>query len=66
MSKTFLAFLKTLSAVLANLSAGWFGLAIVTPNFSSLFSQETIILLTKDISFGIVFLIAATLIERRL
>jgi len=65
-TKTYSAFLKMLSAVMANLSAAWFAIAFITPNFSHLSTIEIMILLTKDISFGIVFLLAATLIERQL
>lgn len=66
MGRTTLAFLKALSQVLGNLSATWFAVAFITPNFSNLSSTETLIVLTKDVSFGIVFLLATTLIERQL
>lgn len=66
MNKTSRAFLKSLSAVLANLSGTWFVLAFVTPNFSNLPLTEIIIVLTKDVLFGIVFLIASALIEKHL
>lgn len=66
MNKTSHAFLKSLSAVLANLSAAWFTIAFITPNFSNLPFTETTIVLTKDIFLGIVFLLASTLIEKYL
>ena len=60
------AFLKALSAVLANLSGAWFTIAFVTPNFSNLPLAETMIVLTKDILLGIVFLLSSALIEKYL
>ena len=66
MGKNTRAFLKALSQVLANISAAWFVLAFVTPNFSNLPLTEIITVLTKDILLGIVFLLASTLIERYL
>ena len=58
------AFLKALSQVFANLSATWFTLAFVTPNFSNVFNTKSIIVLTTDIVFGIVFLALTTIVER--
>ena len=56
-------FLRALSAVAANISAAWFILAFVTPNFAGV-SIESIITLTRDILLGIVFLVLTTIIER--
>lgn len=64
MNKTSRAFLKALSQVFANLSAAWFTLAFITPNFSNAFNTKAIIVLTTDIVFGIVFLALTTIAER--
>lgn len=66
MTKTKRAFFKALSSVTGNLSAAWFAIAFITPNLSDFSIIEIILLLTKDIAFGIVFLLATTLIERQL
>ena len=64
MNKTFRAFLKALSQVFANLSAAWFALAFITPNFGNIFNTKALSVLTVDIIFGIVFLVLATIVER--
>lgn len=66
MNRTKQAFLKSLAAVTGSLSAAWFAVAFITPNFPNLSTPETLILLTKDISYGIVLLLVTTLIERKL
>lgn len=60
------SFLKALAAISGNLSAGWFALAIITPNFAYVFSVKTLTVLTLDIAFGIVFLAITTVLERKL
>lgn len=57
-------FLRALSGVLGNLSAGWFGVAFITPNFVDIHTLQAIITLTKDMLFGILFLLATTIVER--
>lgn len=59
-----LAWLKALSGLSVNLSAAWFTLAIVTPNFSSLANIEALLVLTRDLVFGIVFLVLTVIFER--
>lgn len=59
-------FLRALASVLGNLSAAWFVVAFITPNFADITSFEGALVLTRDILFGIVFLLAATIIERLL
>lgn len=58
------SFLKALSAVLGNLSAGWFGVAIIVPNFVNPLTLDGFLILTRDVAFGIVFLAATVIIER--
>lgn len=66
MSKISLAFLKSLSAVTSNLSAAWFALALVTPNFTNISNTEIIVVLTRDVVFGILWLVLTVIIERTL
>lgn len=66
MIKTKRAFLKALSSVTGNLSAAWFAVAFVTPNFTNIFSIKTMSFLTQNIILGIVFLILTAFIERKL
>lgn len=57
---------KALSGLCVNLSAAWFGLAFITPNFADLSSLEVIFVLIRDCFFGIVFLSISAVIERGL
>ena len=66
MSKNSRAFLKALSQVLANLSGAWFALAIVTSSFGELTDLESIMVLTRHILLGILFLALTAFVERRL
>ena len=61
-----LPWLKALSGLSINLSAAWFALAMVTPNFANLSTPDALIVLIRDIASGIVFLIINVIIERRL
>lgn len=54
---------RACSSVLGNLSAGWFGLAILTPNFINLEMIEAVFVLTMDVLLGILFLCLTTLVE---
>lgn len=57
--------LKALSGLCINLSAAWFVLAFVTPNFE-LSRPDAFWVLTYDIYFGIVFLLIAVKLEKYL
>ena len=58
--------LKAFSGLCINLSAVWFTLAIITPNFVSLKEAEAIFVLLKDLFFGIVFLILTAVLEKKI
>lgn len=60
------AVLKALAGLSINLSAGWLGAFIITPNFSPVTNTEQILILTYDIVFGILFLWIAIKLERML
>ncbi len=60
------ALLKATSSVTGNLSAAWFALVLITPNITKIFTFDTLILLTKNIILGIVFLVLTAFIERKL
>ena len=64
MKRKYKPLLRATSAVLGNLSAGWFGLVLVAPNFTDITKIESILTLTKDAIFGIVFLVLTTIVER--
>ena len=64
MSETTRAFLKALSSVTGNISGTWFAVAFITPNFIKFSPVDSITILTKDISSGIVWLILTTILER--
>lgn len=57
------SWLRAYSGLSINLSAAWFGLAIVTPNFSDITTMEGFLTLTRDIMFGIIFLVTCVRIE---
>jgi len=46
-----MAIMKTLSNLSVNLSAGWFGAAFITPNFSQIIGIKEFFLLLLDIVF---------------
>lgn len=58
--------IKALAGLCINLSAGWFGLAIITPNFSELSETEALLVLTRDVFFGILFLYLTVKLEEYL
>ena len=58
--------LKAFSGLCINLSAAWFGLAFVTPNFADLSNINILWVLIRDVLFGIVFLVLTAIIERRM
>lgn len=53
MKRAYVTFLLTLSDLFINLSAGWFGTALILPVFLVQPLQLNILVLTTDISFGI-------------
>lgn len=58
--------LKALSSLSINISAAWFGVVIIAPNFLPLEGLKSLLLLTADVSAGILFLIVTVRLERRL
>lgn len=65
-SKDKKAILKALSGLTINLSAGWFGAFVISPNFSPIVGIKEILLLTYDVMFGILFLYLGIKLERKL
>jgi hypothetical protein len=63
MRRNYKVALRAISGVLGNISAGWFGVAMITPNFVDIRTFEAQITLTKDLLFGILFLVATIIIE---
>lgn len=61
-----IAFLKSVSGLTVNLSAGWFGVALITPNFSVIAGTKELFLLLFDITFGILFLWFSYKLEKML
>ncbi len=66
MPKKYRPWAKTISNILQNLSAGWFGLAFITPNFIQIDGTQDFFVLTLDILFGILFLLLSVKIEQML
>jgi hypothetical protein len=60
------AFLKGLSQVLGNMSAGWFSVSLIAPTVFFPKTADQLIALTGQIILGIVFLVLATLCEKKL
>lgn len=56
-------YLKAFSILFGNLSAGWFGLAFITPGFVDITLPGVLFALTKDIIFGSLCLLATVKIE---
>lgn len=61
MDKTFLA---VLSDLFINLSAGWFGVVVIVPNFTKEKGIKKFLILTIDIAFAIVCLVISYLLRR--
>ena len=59
MQRLFRPWLKSISGLFINISAVWFTLAFITPTFD----KNNTLILTVDISFGILFLLASVFIE---
>ncbi|MBM4401799.1 MAG: hypothetical protein FJ044_00970 [Candidatus Cloacimonetes bacterium] len=66
--KTFLTkpWLKALSGLCVNLSAGWFGAALITFNFLDPSKKGGFWVLTYDIVFGTLFLLLTVRVEKYL
>jgi len=58
--------LRAISSVLGNLSAGWFTVAMITPNFADLNTPDGVRILTGDIFLGILFLFDTIVVEELL
>jgi len=56
-------FLLTVSDLLINLSAGWFGAMLIVPNFSKDKGLRKIVILTLDLSAAIVCLVASFMLR---
>lgn len=58
------AVLGVVSEILANLAAGWFGLVLVSPNFSVFGLPEILVPLLYNIALGIVFAVGAIMLRK--
>lgn len=47
--------LKVVSGILGNLAAGWFGIILITPGFSSFGTSAEVLLLIRSLVLGILF-----------
>jgi len=56
-------FLLTVSDLLINLSAGWFGAMLIVPNFSKDRGLRKIVILTLDLCAAIVCLVASFMLR---
>lgn len=61
-----IAFLKILSNLFESLTAGWFALILITPNFINLSFLEITLFLLKNIFLGMVFMIISYFLEIKL
>ena len=61
-----IAFTKVLSGISGNLSAGFFGLILLAPNFLPIKGALDILLLTVDLFAGILFMWLSYKLERSL
>lgn len=60
------AAIKSISALAVNLSAGWFGVAFISPNFWPIVGWREMGLLTTDLGLGIFCWWLSFKLERRL
>jgi len=58
--------LNSISDLLINLSAGWFGVVFIAPAFSNLSLKYRIPILTGDFIMGILFLITAIGLRKKI
>lgn len=54
---------RSLSGVFQNLSVAFFGLAFLTPNFTTLYTSEDILVLTIDCMCSMLFLMLSVQVE---
>ncbi len=64
MNRWKIAWLKTLSALTVNLSAGWFAAVVIVPNFASVDNLDNLIVLFYDLMFGTIFLLSGVWFEK--
>lgn len=64
MNRNFRPWLRSLSGICQNMSVALFGLAFITPNFTTLNNPENILVLTLDILFGMLFLVISVQMEQ--
>ena len=62
--KTKKAWIKALAGLTINISAAWFAVTFITPNFVGLSDSKNIVLLFADLFFGIIFLTLTAVLER--
>jgi hypothetical protein len=56
---------RVLSGMFVNLSAGWFGVIIISPNFLPVLSFREIFILTQNVLAGILCLWISFVLERK-
>lgn len=56
--------LEAISDLLINMAAGWFGAVIIVPNFGGLGDIRSVLLLTEDLTVGIVSLVFAVRLKK--
>lgn len=57
---------RVLSGLFINLSAGWLGLVIITPNFFPLTGLGSLWVFTYEVFFAILFLVIAVKLDERI
>ena len=65
MSRWKIAWLKTLSALTVNLSAGWFAAVIIVPNLSIINDLDNMAVLIYDLIFGSIFLLLGVWFDKK-
>lgn len=60
------AFSRILSGLCINLSAGWYGVVLIAPNFWPVGEFKNALVLTYDVLSGTLFLYFAFILERKL
>ncbi|OGH23960.1 MAG: hypothetical protein A2698_02205 [Candidatus Levybacteria bacterium RIFCSPHIGHO2_01_FULL_42_15] len=66
MNKNARALLRAISSVTGNIAAAWFSIALITPGVTGIADINAILVLTRHILLGIVFLTFTILVERKL
>ncbi|MBI4079547.1 MAG: hypothetical protein HY429_04605 [Candidatus Levybacteria bacterium] len=57
--KKYRPLIRAFSGLFVNLSAVWFAVAFITPNFSDITTPEGFFALTRNVLSGILFLLAS-------